>query len=130
MLAYAGMVFYYVLLQQAVWWFFHVFLMFWKIRFPFHARSFETDGYFKRIHITCVILGLLIPLIPVITVLGSEGFTITIFPPLLCNSKTADPVFYALVLPIIVLLQVGVSLLVVIFWIVHKVCAILYTSEI
>ncbi len=121
---YTGMVFYYVLLQLALWWIFHVVVLFWKIRFPFHARRFESARRFKYIHIACVALGLLVPWIPIIAVFAKGGFTMTTFPQLLCTGREADPTFYALVLPVIILLQIGVTLLIILFWTVHKVCII------
>ncbi len=117
-----GVVFYYVLLQLALWWLLHVSILFWKICFPFHARSFESAGRFKYVHIVCVIVGLLVPWIPVIVVFANGGFTMITFPPLPCTGREAGPTFYGLVLPIILLLQIGITLLIILFWTVHKVC--------
>ncbi len=118
----AGVVFYYVLLQLALWWIFHVSILFWKIRFPFHARSFETARRFKYVHIVCVIVGLLVPWIPIIVVFANGGFSVVAFPPLPCTGREAGPTFYGLVLPVILLLQIGITLLIILFWTVHKVC--------
>ena len=122
----AGMVFYYCLFQLAVWWFCHVVSLFWKIRFPFHARSFETAHRLKYIHIVMVIVGLVLPTLPVIVAFtagtpSTRGFGLTRFPPILCTSLERDSTFYSLVLPINILLAVGVPLLIIIFWIIHKV---------
>jgi len=122
----AGIVIYYGLFQLAVWWFCHVVSLFWKIRFPFHARSFETAHRVKYIHIAMVIVGLVLPTLPVIVAFtagnpSSRGFGLTRFPPILCTSLQSDPTFYSLVLPINVLLAIGVPLLIIIFWIIYKV---------
>ncbi len=116
-----GVVLYYVTLQLALWWFLHVLILFWKVEFPFHARSFENAGRFKYIHIIWATVGVLLPLVPVITVLANGGFTIPQFPPLLCTGREADPTFYSLLLPIIVLLQTGITLMVILFRTIHKV---------
>ena len=119
----AGIVFYYGIFQLAVWWFCHVVSLFWKIRFPFHARSFETAHRIKYIHITMVIVGLVLPTLPVIVAFtagnpSTRGFRLTRF---LCTSLQRDPTFYSLVLPINIVLAIGVPLLIILFWIIHKV---------
>jgi len=120
-----GMVFYYGLFQLAMWWFLHVVSLFWKIRFPFHARSFETAHRLKYIHIAMVIVGLVLPTLPVIVAFTAEnpstrGFGLTRFPPILCTSLQRDSTFYSLVLPINLLIAIGVPLLIIMFWIIHK----------
>ena len=124
--SYVGMVFYYGLFQLAVWWFCHVVSLFWKIRFPFHARSFEATHRLKYIHIAMVIVGLVLPTLPVIVTFtagnpSTRGFGLTSFPPVLCTSLQSDPSFYSLVLPINIVLANGVPLLITVFWIIHKV---------
>lgn len=131
----------YTLVQLAVWWLFHTTTLFWKIRFPFHARSFEASHKIKYIHIGCVIAGVVLPLVPILTsmadfavdlesnpsrnvssfISGGLGYGQTRFPPILCTGSDRNAVYYSVVLPIDMILAVGCSLLVIIFWIVHKV---------
>jgi len=118
------MVLYYSLFQLSVWWFCHVVSLFWKI--PFHAKSFEATHCLKYIHIAMVIVGLVLPTLPVIVAFtagnpSSSGFVLTSFPPILCTRLQRDPTFYSLVLPINILLAIGIPLLIIIFWIIHKV---------
>ena len=40
--------------------------LFWGIQFPFHARSFKEANHVKYIHIPMVIVGLVLPTLPVI----------------------------------------------------------------
>ena len=122
----AGIVFFYGLFQLAVWWFCHVVSLFWGIQFPFHARSFKTTGRIKYIHITMVIVGLVLPTLPVVVAFtpgnpNTSGFGLTRFPPILCTSLQRDPSFYSLVLPINILLAIGVPLVIIVFWTIHKV---------
>jgi len=131
----AGIVIYYGLFQLAVWWFCHVVSLFWGIQFPFHARLFKTTGRIKYIHITMVIVGLVLPTLPVIVAFtagnpSSRGFRPTRFPPILCTSLQRDPTFYSLVLPINILIAVGVPLVIIIFWTIHKVHRLLMTIQI
>ena len=117
-----------------MWWILHVSVVFWKLNFPFHAHFFDKTKY---LHAFCVILALLIPLAPIIAAItksridsnraGTEttsiGFGLTRFPPLLCTGTDKDVTFYSLILPLDLILFVGFPLLVMIFWIMHKVHA-------
>lgn len=135
----AGMVFIYTLIQLTVWWLFHTASLFWKIQFPFHARSFRRT---KCIHISCFVAGILVPLVPIIASVANSaadfdsdsfaaanvsflnhglGYSLTRFPPILCTGSNSDVIFYSVVMPIELVLAVGCSLLIVMFWTIHKV---------
>jgi len=82
------------------------------IQFPFHARSFKTTVRIKYIHIAMVIVGLVLPTLPVIVTFtagnsSSRGFGQMRFPPILYTSLQRDPTFYSLVLPINILIATG-----------------------
>ncbi len=135
--AYAGFVFYYGLIQITLWWLFHIATLFWIFRFPLHFRSFQKLKRIKYIHITCVILGLVVPILPIVVTAGDHamdvkrndslaiphgfGFGMTNFPPVLCAGLDSDASFYSLVLPILVLTEIGMTLLVFAFWDVRRV---------
>ncbi len=113
------------------WWICHVSVLFWKIKFPFQARSFDMSKRVNYIHVACIFVSLLVPLIPILVTIGNNldedlvgtvGFTLTRFPPLLCTSVDSNATFYALVLPIILIMDIGLTLLLLMVWIVHKVC--------
>ena len=95
--------------------------LFWKVQFPLHSRSFETAHRTKYIHVIMVVLALLIPLIPVITSEIKGGYTMTRFPTILCTGSDKDVTFYTMVLPITIILGIGTSILVFIFWKIHTV---------
>ncbi len=119
--------------------------MYWKLQFPFHARNFAIDGKMKYIHITCVIAIILLSSVPVISiilvdwrqrqngenVMGTLGFGITRFQPITCTAMNRNSLYYSLVLPINLMVPVGVTLLILILWIIHKVhvnnCIYLHT---
>ena len=133
------MVFTYTLMQLTVWWLLHTTFLFWKIQFPFHSRSFEVTHRIKYIHIVCIIVGFLFPLVPIVTSMadfavdlkssnssqsfvdGGMGFTITRFPPILCTGSDRDAVFYSVVFPINLALAIGCTLLICTLWTIHKV---------
>ena len=122
-----------------MFWFCNVSILFWKIRFPFHSRSLQIANRvkYKCIHITVITLCILVPFIPVIATMsqnaygksaaeavkGGLGFGIVRFPPFFCLGKNADTTFYSLILPIIVILMVGMTMLITLFWTIHKVSA-------
>lgn len=138
------MLFTYVLCQMAIWWLFHTSTLFWKVVFPFHSRSFEVSGRIKYIHITCIVMGIVLPFIPIITSMskfaadvqrrsdnttssthlfleGGLGFGTIRVPAILCTGTDRDAVFYTQVLPIDLILAVGCTLLLIIIWSIHKV---------
>ena len=131
----AGAVFYYALLQLAIFWLSHVLVIFWMLQFPFHWRPLKMANNVKYVHLTCVVMGVLVPFVPVIATMsqfahgkspaeaakGGLGFGITRLPPLLCNGRDKNTTFYALVLPTILIIMIGMTILVLVFRIIHKV---------
>ena len=130
-----GVVYYYSLLQLTVFWFCNVSVLFWKIRFPFHSWSFQIANRVKYIHITVIALCILVPFIPIIATMSQHaygksaaqaateglGFGIARFPLIFCLGRDPDTTFYSLILPILVVLMVGMTMLITLFWIIHKV---------
>ena len=122
------------MLQLLCWWICHVGILFWKIAFPIQARSLNQSKRTRHtIHATCVLFSLLVPLLPVLVTIGHDvvtngeegvgtvGFTIIRLPALICTGVDAEATFYSLVLPSILILDVGLTLLILLFWFVHKV---------
>lgn len=131
MLPYAlttGVVLHYFLLNITLWWFVHVCSTFWKIQFPLHARRHKTKQ--KYAHVVLVVLCLFVPLPGVIATLVTDGYAINRFPPLLCGSTNPKVQYYSLWLVINILVAVGITLVTLMFWKVHKVyiyTVLLYT---
>lgn len=126
---------YYSIFQISVWWFCHVVSLFWGIQFPFHAKSFKTAHRLKYIHIPMVIVGLVLPTLPgiVASTAGDptvRGFRITTTSPIRCSSLRKDIIIYSLVLPMNLIVVIGISLLVIIFWVIHKVIIIQYCKNV
>ena len=73
-----------------------------------------------------VTVGLVLPTLPMIVTFTAgdpsiRGFGLTSFPPTNCDSLQMDPIFYSLVLPINLILVTGIPMLIIMFWIIHKV---------
>ena len=79
----------------------------------------------KYLHIVTVVVGIVLPFVPVITAFGTGGFTISRFPPVLCVPNNTDATFYSLLLPSLIIVAVGITLLIVLFWKIHKVCSLI-----
>ena len=91
----------------------------------------------KFLHIGCGLAGLFIPLIPVIALMSGHavkikssggnfissglGFTSVRFPPQPCNGNNHVIVYYSLVLPTNILLAIGITLIILVFRIIHEV---------
>lgn len=130
----------YGFLSIALWWLLVTTTLFWKVWFPLDAKTREAKKQIKYIHLGFGLVGLLVPIIPVITVIarfakenpgtdlvsGGLGFNIPRFPPLPCNAGDVDIIFYTSVLPSIVILAIGLTLILLIFWLLHRVSSKLY----
>ena len=128
--------------QFILWWLFHIATLLWNVLFPFHARSF---GKMKNIHIACVILGILLPLIPIITPMaafavdlqnqnenstsevrnslflsGGLGFGSVRFPPILCAATDQNIFFYSYIFIVDIIIVCGCTMLLIIVWSVHR----------
>ena len=114
----AGFVFYYTAIAYTMFWLFHVVILFWGIMFPFHAKTYENRGYFPYIHIMMLIAAIVLPLESVGVILGTGGLTISGFPPRTCFAREPDASYFAFVLPLSVMGAAGVSLIIIILWVV------------
>ena len=113
-----GLLIQYTGLVYHMFWIFHIVILFWRIVFPFHARTYETRGYFRYVHIVMVIAAIVLPLESVGVLLGTGGLIIPRFPPISCYARETDASFFAFVLPITFISATGVSLLVIILWVI------------
>ena len=134
-----GMVQVYSTVATSLWWFMLTAAFFWKIWHPLNARSWQVTNKIKYIHCGCCLLGVFIPMIPVISLMvgfaiqinssndelsflsGGLGFSLARFPPLPCFGTNRDIAFYSIIIPTDVLLTAGITLTILVFWIVHRV---------
>ena len=111
------MIQYYCSLLQTIIWLCHILAIFWTVKFPLNAKYFESKGYFLFVHIGMVVVALVIPVIPVAIIFGTGGFTLTRFPNIVCFARNVDVTFYALNLPLCILLATGITLIVLILYV-------------
>ena len=125
-----------LLMNVSLWWLCHTAAIYWKLRFPFQARNLEIENKIKYIHFACGVFTTLASFIPFVAISlvdwrqrvggeslrGTLGFGITRFPPIVCTGVNRYAVYYSLVFPINLLVPVGVTLLILVLWLIHKVC--------
>jgi len=118
-----GTVSYYTVLQLALWAVFHVAMVFLAVVFPLYNRELNVSGKIKYIHITMVLLGLILPCMPVAVTFGTGGFSPndTRFPPIICLGRDRGATVYSLTIAESVLIATGISLLIFVFWKIIKV---------
>ena len=125
----SGVVYMYCLTQIVIWGFFYICVLFWATVHPFHFRNFKATGRLTYVHVISTILGFLLPCVPAFITLGT-GYELTSIPPIVCGPANGDVAAYALLLPVSILAACSVSMLVVIFWIIMKVCYVLLAFRI
>ena len=107
---------------MTVTWFLHVFHLFLVITFPMWSLQFFREETRKLKLCILEILGSIIfsSILPAI-VLSVSHYRLATFPPLI-TLPTRELSLYTLILPLTVLLAVGVNLIFLSFWKIHKVC--------
>ena len=138
----AGVAVQYFIVNGLLWWLFHLSYIFFGVMFPFVARSWKKkekyvhllllvvgEQYFKLncgklwswilLHVT----GLLFPLPQVIATLTQDdhGYILTNFPPSFCSPRNSDLLFYSYILVSSLCIMVGIPLLIIVGWTLHKV---------
>lgn len=113
-----GVALQYIMLNMALWWIFHVSIIFWSIMFPIHHRTYSRHK--KLIHISLVIAGLLIPIPGTIAGLAKDGYGPNKFPPLLCSTKDSNIMYYSVLFPTNVIVVAGLTMIMTMLWKVYK----------
>ncbi len=131
----AGIITIYRAVQFNIWWVLHVSSMFLSVVFPYRTRALRISKKLTYIHVACVLVGLFLPVVPIIAAMshhaveaksgampqGRLGFGLRAFPPSLCSVIYGDVTFYSLILPNYILVLIGVVILILTIWQVHKV---------
>ena len=85
---------------------------------------FTKNHRLKYIHSSMLGAATIIPVIPVVVMFKTGGFVNVRFPPLFCLSRSDDATMYASVVPVIMMIALGVSLLMWMYWIMYRVKSI------
>ena len=114
-----GTVSYYTWVQLALWVVFLVVVVFLGVMFPIRMQQLDASGKIEYIHITMVLLGLILPCVPVAVTFGTGGFAPRdiVFPPVICLGVDRRATVYSLSIVDSILTAIGISLLILVF---HK----------
>ena len=109
------------LLTYTEFWLLYVFHLFVKIVDPLKTWIINKEEYARRIHIIEVVTVFFFGLItPITTVATTDGYHITTFPPRAC-APAAEVAFHGILLPHIMMCIVGICLILVTFFHIHRV---------
>lgn len=121
----------YIPLQFNIWWVTYILVLLWTVRNPFKVKRLSTEVLFKKIHISITIIGILLPIAPVIAlvvydvinphVYGTLGFGFAQTPPWFCVGLSSTSYFYFITLPNVILSLIGITGLAITIWTIHKV---------
>lgn len=116
-----GIALQYIVPQSALFWLIHVAALFFIIKFPLHAKAFREAKRFNYIHIAAVIVSLTLPTLPVIVLItAGDGYIPESFPPQHCFGRNQDVFLYTFTLEIVIISQIGITLLILLFSTIHK----------
>ena len=114
-------------------------VLYWTVSHPFEVKKSSTKKMFKRAHAAITIIGILIPIIPIVAVVvydviqpyeyGTIGFGFLFTPPLFCSTTNPASFFYFIMLPNAVFTLIGITGLALTIWTIHKVL-ILHLSKV
>ena len=131
----SGILILYLLGQLVIWFASHFTILFLKLVFPFHVPSTQKIKY---IYIAYVIMGIVLPLFPIVTSVTASGVkyqnlsdnstsTLTFFseglgfmsprfPYILCLATSIESLFYTFVIPIYIISGFGCTIFLIIIW--------------
>ena len=119
-----GVVYHYGVIQIGLWTLFFTVGFFWGIFFPFHYQKFKLANRLKYIHATTILLGVILPIVPVAVQIITDGYQLSEAPRrAICTGQNITATFFGFLLPFSVLSAIITSLLVLIFWKILKVCS-------
>ena len=102
-------------------WIFHLAHLLHSLISPMRSQNLMKSKRFRRIvHLVEVLIILVCGLLPSIVIVSTSGYQFVGFPPV-CNSKIPDVFFYTLIFPISIEATIGLCMLLVSLWLLHKV---------
>ena len=99
--------------------------VFLAVVFPFHKRKLDAAGRTKYIYFTMILLGLILPCVPVAVIFGTGGFVSIYDANFPCTGRDRRATLYSLGIAVTVLIATGISLLIIVF---RKIIKVEYCS--
>jgi len=99
--------------------------VFLAVMFPFHKRKLDAEGRTKYIYSTMILLGLILPFMPVAVIFGTGGFVAVHDANYPCTGRDRRATLYSFGIAVTVLIATGISLLIIVF---RKIIKVEYCS--
>lgn len=103
-----------------MWILFHALGILGGVEFPFKYRIFKAEGKLKYVHISTVVIGIILPLVPALLPL-IDGYSIIPSSLDVCFSQNPVITYFTLVLPFSILFALATTILIAMFWKIVKV---------
>ena len=113
---FTGGLFIYTTLTVSMLWLFHTATLLWGVVWPIHYNIIKTSDRIKYVHITVVSICFLLPLVSVIGIGSSGGYSISVLLYQRCDATNPTEFFYGMALPKNLIIIIGVSLLLITVW--------------
>ena len=102
-------------------WIFHLAHLLYSLISPMRSQHLMNSKRFRRIaHLIEVVIISVYGLLPSIVIVSTSGYQFIGFPPV-CNNEIPDVFFYTLIFPMSIEATVGLCMLLVSLWLLHKV---------
>jgi len=102
-------------------WFLHIAHTLFKLSCPFSAKKFEQWRYFKVICAAEFTVAVVFGCLPFLIILLLNRFTMAQFPAFYCQADDVAIVFYAFILPLILLQITGTSAMIILTVVLYNV---------
>ena len=108
----AGGIFLYVEFQVVMWWLFHTTIIFWGVMRPWQYQVMKKSGRMKYIHLTMGVMGVTLPLIPVLICNWIGGFGLNLLLQYRCFPTNRSAIHYSILVPFDVITITSLAMLV------------------
>ena len=115
-MVYTGGLIVYGSIAITLFWLFQSVGYFWMVNYPIHYKSFKTSKKLRTIHLISVVISFSLPTIPLAIISLNGGFVKFPFLVSRCSSSNLDAFFYGVSVPVIIMTNLGLSLLIISFW--------------
>ena len=97
-------------------WLSQTYIFLWAIRWPLHFQSYKATNKMKYVHITVAAITLTVPAIVALISYFAGGYGISNLSIYTCSARDVETTFYAVIVPIDIIIILGISQIVIIIW--------------
>ena len=97
-------------------WLFQTHIFLWAILWPLHFQSYKATNKMKYIHIAVVAISLTVPAIVALISYFAGGYGISSLSNYRCFALDTETLFYAILVPVDIIMILGISQIIIIIW--------------